>query len=105
MGGNMRLFVLLLVILSFALVGCATDSRCRPSDKVLWEKAIKAADDARVSAKLADDAVERASKEADRAAINADRASSSADRAAGAASVAEDAAEKSVKAFDLRQRK
>ena len=101
----MRLFVLLLCILSFTLVGCASDSRCRPSDKILWEKAIKAAEDARVSAKIAEDSAERATKEADRSALNADKAASAADRAVGATSVAEDAAEKSIKAFEMKQRK
>lgn len=101
----MRFFVLLFLILSFALVGCATDSRCKPSDKVLWEKAIKASEDARVSAKMADDSAERATKEADRAAINADRTISASEMAAGAAAIAEDAAEKSIRAFEMKQRK
>ena len=93
----MRVLVLLICIMSFALVGCATNG-CNTAEKADWTKALNAAEEARVSAENAEAAAMRAVGAADSAAI-------SADKSAGAAMVAEDAAEKAIKAFEMKQRK
>ena len=86
----MRVFVLLICIMSFALVGCATNG-CNTAEKADWTKALNAAEEAKVSAEKAE--------------VAALRAVDAADKSAEAAIVAEDAAEKAVKAFEMKQRK